>query len=1002
MNEPNKPKEDTTSIPTPTATPESAIKAEERPVINTVEPPVKTYIFNKKTQTAQSAVQNAVFLIELSKYGGFFSQSKQFANTVFNSAIDTFPNNVSVPSQTSFNITSAIKMSMYKDDFLKTPSLLTDAAKFEQWEKNKTQSLESIVLTNPKEGTSKLGENYLCENINFLISFFFGSANVLTINNIKYTVSSKKWINTNYAKNVCDVSAISLQYKPEYLKFYKNPFTLSSAQQKLKQTRDSIDKLKEKLKKPDTNYYATLQTQLELNKEQAFEAFLSIQVIYNEWITIKRPIYAGGDRKEPVLAPYTLDELRAMTPSNDTELDLYITRFLKMMVNMYQTAYYFTQMNLETLSLVRKKKTEIYNSSELKTVVRNLDRIQYTEGGKDDVYLYKESSHSTSRTSKVESLIKDIDKEQDLPLLLGTFLVFDLILKTSGLFVIKADRYRGGSRYIYTKSDTIELVKNLFNLDTSYTTYKEVMAVLMDKYYNYSQANPDGPSPLDYERLLNAYGIFYYLSHYNYCLTNTKTQIEQMKGFDMDLLNRIYSSWSAKKRVSTAAASASATASTTAALEEEKIRNSISGLNGNMRAIYRTLSSFSNTSMSMYVDAPINLQKIISVPGWMPNAGDSFDWRGSEMDYAHFLYLNATITKYPDFKTPTFQNVEKLTSDFIRDSKIAPSSLSTTATRPSAMPPPTPPTVTGGGDSIDAISTFSSTTAYVTEQSEINRITEIEDLINREIVGEGNVVLTPLVISPSRQVENLCFNKNIRMTQILKSQASIQSAFTYLRKVITNNYDEPSYKLDVTLNDRIYLHTTTPPKEYVDKLYNERLPPGSKIIYLVNNLAEDETYRVQIFPPPDNSASDMPGYYLILQEGNGCYIYYDVTYTPNANLITHLDTLTRSECVNLFLFPKSGGRSTEGTEAKTNTYYVEVSLTVSAVNKAEVFKQECEEKMLALSTKYKALRNTIGNSTFIAPDFGPLVEEAGKLVKSAAKGELAPVPTPTPSPSPSP
>jgi hypothetical protein len=624
---------------------------------------------------------------------------------------------------------------------------------------------------------------------------------------------------------------------------------------------------------------------------------------------------------------------------------------------------------METFNIVRKKKADIYNPSEMKTVIRNLDRIQYTEGGRDDAYLYKESSYSTSRTSKVETLIKELDKEQNLPLMLGTFLVFDLILKTSGLFEIKVDRYRGGSRYIYAKTDAVEFVKNLFNFDTSNVNYKELMAALMDKYYNDTVSMPHGPSTLDYNRLLNAFGICYYLSYYNYCLTYTKTQIEQMKGFDMDLLNRIYSSWSSKKK----GTATSSTSTTTDALEEEKIRNSIAGLNGNISTIYKVLSSFSNTSMSMFIDAPINLQKIISIPGWMASPDNVLDWRGTPMDYANFLYLNATLSDYPDFKTPTFQSVEKQTEDFIRDSTLRPTTPASSTS--SAM---------RGGESIDAISTFSSSTAYTTEQSEITKITNIENNININIVGVGNPTLTPLAITPPRQVDNLCFNKNIRMTQILKSQASIQSAFTYLRKVITNTYDEPSYKLDVDVNDRKYLHTTTPSTEYVDKLYNEWLPPGSKIIYLVNNLAEDETYRAQIFPSPETTASEIPGYHLILQEGDGCYIYYDVTYTPNSNIISHIDKLTRSECVNIFLFPKSGGRSTEESGAKTNTYYVEVAVTVSAVNKAEVFKQECDEKWLALSTQYKTLRNTIGSSTFMAPDFGSLLEETGKLVKSAS------------------
>jgi hypothetical protein len=52
--------------------------------------------------------------------------------------------------------------------------------------------------------------NYLCDNINFLMSTLFGNGNIsVYINNIPYTIIGKEWVNININKNaVCDTSAL--------------------------------------------------------------------------------------------------------------------------------------------------------------------------------------------------------------------------------------------------------------------------------------------------------------------------------------------------------------------------------------------------------------------------------------------------------------------------------------------------------------------------------------------------------------------------------------------------------------------------------------------------------------------------------------------------------------------------------------------------------------------------------------------------------------------------
>ena len=992
MNESDKKTEKPVDVVSP-----PPVESAEQPIINTVEPPANTYIFNRRAEPKKTNVPQVVFLVEFSKTGSFsfsFTAEKPFANTVFNSAIDTFPDKTSFPSQTNFNISTTLKMAPYKEEFMKNPALLTDSDKFDKWEKAKTQLSESVVLTN-KTSSQKVEDGYLCENIVFLTNLFFGTENILKLNNLQYKIIRKSWKNKNYAKGVCDPSAVSLMYKSEYLKFYKDPFSLSSSQQKLSQTRENIQKMKEAMKKPESNYYANLKKQLELNEAMALEALLSVKIIYNEWITIKRPIYVGGDRKEPdnIDSYPSLDDLKTDADKDDSKLDMFLTLFLKNMTQLYLNLYYFTQMNLETFKIVNKSKTDIYNPYELKTLVKNLEKIKYKSVEGKFVNLYESSS--SYRTSKVESINKKIEKEENLPLILGTFLLFDLLVNSDYFDSI----IYNSSRYISVRSDRLEDIRKIFTVEDN-KDYIKLIQSLMDKYVEGSDTVIYDKEVL-YNRVLNSFGIFYYLSYYNHCLTNAKKQVEDLKRFDVDLLNIIYSSWSAKKKNPAASNK----------MENEKIFNSVDRLTANLNKLNKVLIPFSNTSMSMYISAPLNLERIISKPIWMPKSENVIDSDKNLEGYAYLLYLNATKTDLDNFRTPSMQSVEQRTETSIQllsekaeaiakleaEEKTKKTKEEAEAKAKLEAEEKTKKTkgeaksekksTRGGAASGDVFSTFSSASMYSTEKDEIQKI------INKEqsVATEENII--PIIIFPSIQVDNLCFNKNIRMTQIMKSQVTLQTAFIYLNRILKMT-SEQSIIYAAPREDYDYMNQLIPDKKYVINLYT-KYTLEKPIIYLVNNLTENETYRLQIFPENNIPSTETDGYQLILQEGEGCYIYYDVTYNPNPN-ITKFDNLTRSECVNLFLFKKSGGRSTEVNKTDTNTYYVEVDVGVSAVNKSEEFQRKCNEKWAKLSTQYKSLRTSIGSSTFVKPDLSSITSELDKYLQkepvtpssSDAKGTL--------------
>ena len=125
-----------------------------------------------------------------------------------------------------------------------------------------------------------------------------------------------------------------------------------------------------------------------------------------------------SDGKEPKTVSYTFEEVTNFSYENDElKLDNYITSFLKIMKQFYSNLYYFTKMNLVTLETVKKNKTDLYNHSELKTLVEILDTILYESeetdlrGKQINSYLYK-TSGSSNTNSKVETLKRDINKEE--------------------------------------------------------------------------------------------------------------------------------------------------------------------------------------------------------------------------------------------------------------------------------------------------------------------------------------------------------------------------------------------------------------------------------------------------------------------------------------------------------------------------------------------------------------------------------------------------------------
>lgn len=332
-------------------------------------PPSTEYIFEKKTTNIDKSTEHVNFLISVSKKPiYFFDKIKPFYNRVFNSGMIIQTETVKIPVSNSFNITSELKLEDYKEELLKTPSLLTDPTTFTSWLSGKKEMKESEENKYSVGPVKREKTNYLCDNINFLMSTLFGNGNIsVYINNIPYTIIGKEWVNININKNaVCDTSALSLLYKSEYSKFYKREFSLSSSQQSLQKARDDSKKLNEYLKGKHINYFKIMQSKLQLASAIANETLISIRILQNEWLKVKSSILLGSgiiDKLE--IDTYELKEIVDETSAN--ERAMFITKLFQKLETLYVNIQYFSKMMLETYSQFEKEKDKIYDSRELIT-----------------------------------------------------------------------------------------------------------------------------------------------------------------------------------------------------------------------------------------------------------------------------------------------------------------------------------------------------------------------------------------------------------------------------------------------------------------------------------------------------------------------------------------------------------------------------------------------------------------------------------------------------------
>jgi hypothetical protein len=991
-------------------------------------PHEKNYIFTQRsiavssTQKTRTSPQ-VVFLIDASK-SNFFS-NKTFANFQLNSSTLTLENGKKMENgKIEFNISSTVDMrELFLDLENKEKkvdiSILTSVSQFEKWEKTQSPAYLASSSVRTKQTTPNTNTNsVLCDNINAMLQFLFTKGNLIDINRIKYKIKKASW--NQYE---CNTNPFFLEYKPEYDKYFKAKFYLEENARQLAKTREEIATLKNKLQNKDkNNYYTNIQNQLELNNKEAFELYLSIEIIYKEWITIKRNLGAFDTSIQPLddIPIYTLEDLQVSSTHSwdkdplqisSQELDLFLTGILKLLQQMYSSLFYFTQMTLQTFQIFSEAKKKIFDKTKLKEMVRQLDKIYKLvrvkkEGGAEQfkiTQLYPQTNSYSSRDSPtVHAIQNDVEREKNLPVILGTFLIFDILID-SDYFGVTNDQ--NSARYIYVEPQFEAEIKNLFEFQSSKKTFVDVMQTLMNKYN--PAFNPDRAKTQPYyDRLRNAFGIFSYLAYYSSVFPLFQKDIEIMKSFDINLLNNIYSTLGKQTQRFD---------DKIAANQQNKLKDYVRQLRANVLMLYQRNIDLSNRSMTMFLSAPVNLQTIVSQPNWMLQSQNEYlkGINGTNTLDNEFLFVN--YSTIPNFKPSPGNTIEQLKNIKMKTKSVARTPLppEKKKTEPTTQPPPIrmfeegpthipfrsdfstnrsdssfPGTGSanksrepeiffdptrkiggaqayeiehhGGGSTLNtAYSTFRSSapSSSVPENKEINAY---------EAPFLGTV--QPLILPPL-QIDNLCFNKNIRMTQVIKSNATIVDAFLYLALLENRRHPKPkapSSEVSPVLEER---KRSTIQQIYHKYFHGTQTP----ILYLVNNLTEEETYRLEILSEQADEIGgdkEMTKCYLILQEGSGCYIYYNVTYTPNPH-IQDLDNLTENECVTI-LKPNGEMSALQRTNKNNNLYYVKVKLTVyySSENRLEEFQQECKEAKANLSRDYKKLRSSFGtNGFFSQPDF---------------------------------
>ena len=1114
---------------------------------------MKNYIFNQSSTSSSSSSSSlitprVVFLIDSSKSMYF---SEPFAKFIFNSSTLTLEGGQYINyGKTEFNISSVVDMKPLlqaitdkegkRSDLLKANNIyntenlstLTDVKQFQKWEKTQPPAYLTTVTRNNQLFNNAI----LCDNINALVTFLFQKGNVIDINRVKYKIKQSTW-----NKYECTINPFSLNYKPEYSKYFKQKFHMEENTRQLYKIREEIKSLKYKLDRIDPNYYSNIAVQLQLNHMEASELYLSVEMIYNEWVTMKRRFTLPDiDTNTNIdeIPIFTLQDLGHVFEDDDnhdlthTDIDVFITGILKMMRQMYSSLYYFTQMTLHTFNIVNEQKNRIYDKNQLMEITRQLEQIHILQSVEDKKgfrpVLVFPSTRFDSTNSKIREIRNFIEKEKHLPLILGTFLILDILFSMDQFFTVYRDN--SNRKILCIAPDMYETVTSLFNFETSDNIYNELMEFLI-------RTNPPQPfsaetlhrrNAMSYnDRLRNTFGIFSYLSYYSYCFNSFHKLIDAVRSFDAGLLQSIYANLGKQSQEIKG----------TKEETQRELKGYLNSLRENVREIYIQMAYVFDPALTMFISSPVNLNEIISQPNWMLASKNTH--LNGLTGYTYPFLNYATL---PNFKTPTLKTIDRAASEAKSkkpvqtpppakndvDERIIPEDKS--SEQKSDLPPPVtqvvPPTNLNPTrvdlDSPSAEGTTSTATSIPPHMGQVGGIgafdtfrysvssaippDEMIDKLEAEFLKKDN----PLILPPM-QIDNLCFNKNVRMTQVIKSNTTTTNAFLYIRDLsewinagdrsgppggdghlptlnepMTENtrfiggvgeelldnlsgrksenknwddemsndddyfhdefpddvaFDEEISKLsdndqkefeeivkkiagkhrDFDFDPRFFQELLsefkkqkafekaknktpvkmvieeetpreiTPSEETIVNLYNtycKNIP----ILYLVNKLTEEETFRLQFLgqntTEGDNKRTEIKNCYLILQEGSGCYVYYDVTFTPN-DQIPNYDNLTRSECVTILKPRGQMSYLQRGNRNADNLYYVKVDLTVyySSENRLEEFRQECDEKKSNLSRAYKKLRSYSQNNVFFKrPDFSPLksnVEDIKKRLKDA-------------------
>jgi ubiquitin C-terminal hydrolase len=1183
---------------------------------------LKNYIFNQSSRSSASSANTpkVIFLIDSSK-NKFFSET--FANFLFNSSTLTFEKGNKITyGQTEFNISTTVDM---KPLFLaikgneKTTdasgaesqkvdiSTLTNPTQFQKWEKTQPPAYLTTASTRKNTPANNISNGILCDNINALVNFLFHEGNLIDINRIKYKIKQSKW--NQYE---CNTNPSSLDYKPEYSKYLKQKFYLQENTRQLSKIREEIKSLQTKLDKTNSNYYSNIGVQLEINNKEAFELYISIEMIYTEWINVKRPLYLpDSDPNLEDIPMFTFNDLKSPIDEtadlNTQEIDSFITGILNLLRQMYASLYYFTQMTLQTFNIFNEQKKKIYEKIQLKEISRQLESIYTVKPGEKPNEIQYTRLYPTStgynRDSSLREIREFIEKEQHLPVILGTFLIFDILITGNKYFKMYTDKSK--RKLLYVTENMVQKIINLFNFPTSDLTYIEVMRELLEIYPETTTTTESvsfSERPY-HDRLRNAFGIFSYLSYFSSCFTSFQKHIESLKSFDAGLLQNIYANLGKRNQ------SRSIT-SEKAEREQIELKDNMRSLQENVRNLYQQMILVLQRSLTMFISSSVNLHEIVSQPNWMLQTHLMVGYNFQVVNYSTKVNFKTLTLKTIDRQVTLEKERKTLVKPLVLSfeakrttstkTKEAPTSTespatatgnpTSTATEPTGPPTvtPTPSSATGNPTASATETTPGNPTSTATEPTPGNPTATATEPTPAPATGNptatatGNPTVTPTPapatgnptatatnpatptvlnppppnqvdttpnrfgntgpvsggvgafdtfrssvssaipqnkeidnieaeflkqpnpwILPPMQIDNLCFNKNVRMTQVLKSNNTLETTFLYLKAVNAGGIEEKTSKspdteshpettetgplkggvlgkkdkklqgeedededededeedneelvnkffdfFDHTYGTNIQpgdlnsetlrldlergstdFHFNTDEITYlmeqmkdifesegmdgkstetkmdtsnsgedtlkssiilsnndIEKLYKTHCN-GMNILYLVNNLTEEETYRLEFLlskkqkNDQENKPQEIKNCYLILQEGSGCYVYYNVTFTPN-DQIKDLDNLTRSECITI-LKPNGEMSSLQRSNLNNgNLYYVKVDLTVyySSENRLEEFRQQCDEKKSSLSRAYKKLRTYSQNNVFFSkPDYSGLISSVGNL-----------------------